>query len=33
MSKKHKGMTAVLSTEFGFSEWNDLAQEVLNKKK
>lgn len=30
MSKKHKGMTAVLSTEFGFSEWNDLAQKVLN---
>ena len=32
MSKKHKGMTAVLSTEFGFSEWNDFAQEVLNKR-
>ncbi len=29
MSKKHKGMTAVLSTEFGSSEWNDFTQEVL----
>lgn len=30
MSKKHKGMVAVLSTDFGFSEWDDFAQKVLN---
>lgn len=30
MSKKHKGMAAVLSTNFGFSEWDDFAQKVLN---
>lgn len=30
MSKKHKGMAAVLSTDFGSSEWNDFAQKVLN---
>ena len=32
MSKKHKGMAAVLSTNFGFSEWEDFAQKVLNDK-
>lgn len=32
MSKKHKGMVAVLSTNFGFSEWDDFAQKVLNDK-
>lgn len=32
MSKKHKGMAAVLSTNFGFSEWDDFAQKVLNDK-
>lgn len=32
MSKKHKGMAAVLSTNFGFSEWEDFAQNVLNDK-
>ena len=31
-SKKHKGMVAVLSTDFGSSEWNDFAQKVLNDK-
>lgn len=30
MSKKHKGMAAVLSTNFGFSEWDDFVQKVLN---
>lgn len=33
MSKKHKGMTAVLSTNFGFSEWDDFVQKVLNDEK
>lgn len=33
MSKKHKGMVAVLSTNFGFSEWDDFVQKVLNDKK
>lgn len=32
MSKKHKGMAAVLSTNFGFLEWEDFAQKVLNDK-
>ena len=32
MSKKHKGMVTVLSTNFGFSEWDDFVQEVLNDK-
>lgn len=32
MSKKHKGMVAVLSTDFGFSEWDDFAQKVLNER-
>ena len=32
MSKKHKGMAAVLSTNFGFSEWEDFVQKVLNDK-
>ena len=32
MSKKHKGMVAVLSTNFGFSDWDDFAQKVLNDK-
>lgn len=31
MSKRHKGMVAVLSTDFGFSEWDDFAQKALNK--
>lgn len=30
MSKKHKGMAVVLSTNFGFSEWNDFVQKVFN---
>ena len=29
-SQKYKGMVAVLSTDFGSSEWNDFAQKVLN---
>lgn len=29
-SQKYKGMAAVLSTDFGSSEWNDFAQKVLN---
>lgn len=31
-SKKHKGMVAVLSTNFGCSAWDDFAQKVLNDK-
>lgn len=30
MSKKHKCKVTVLSTNFGFSEWNDFVQKVLN---
>lgn len=29
-SKKHKCKVTVLSTNFGFSEWNDFVQKVLN---
>lgn len=32
MSQKHKGKVAVLSTNFGFSEWDDFVQKVLNDK-
>lgn len=28
--QKYKGMAAVLSTDFGSSEWNNFAQKVLN---
>lgn len=31
-SQKYKGMAAVLSTDFGSSEWNDFSQKVLNDK-
>lgn len=29
-SKRNKGMVAVLSTEFGFSEWKNFAEKVLS---
>lgn len=31
VSKRNKGMVAVLSTDFGFSEWKNFAEKVLSK--